>query len=117
DVREGELALLGWSWLLVFSLMSAYYVIRPIRDEMGVLGGVENLQWLFSATLVAMLALNPAFSMLVRSMPRRRFIGLTYLFFAANLLAFAAASSLSSGAYDIWIGRVFFVWTSVFNLF
>ncbi len=117
DVRDGEFALVGWSWLLVFSLLSAYYVIRPIRDEMGVLGGVQNLQWLFTATLVAMLALNPAFSALVKRMPRRRFITIAYLFFAANLVVFAAALAASTSATEVWIGRIFFVWTSVFNLF
>lgn len=117
DVRDGEFALVGWSWLLVFSLLSAYYVIRPIRDEMGVLGGVQNLQWLFTATLLAMLALNPAFSALVKRMPRRRFITIAYLFFAANLVVFAAALATSTTATEVWIGRVFFVWTSVFNLF
>jgi len=117
DVRPGERAPLGWSLLLVFSLLAAYYVIRPIRDEMGVLGGVENLQWLFTATLVAMLALNPAFSALVRRMPRERFLPAAYLFFAANLVGFAVALEATPAALEAWIGRVFFVWTSVFNLF
>ncbi len=117
DVRPGETALLGWSAGLVFSLLCAYYVIRPIRDEMGVLGGVQNLQWLFSATLVAMLALNPAFSALVRRMPRERFIPLTYLFFAANLVVFAAVLQAATPRQEVWVGRAFFVWTSVFNLF
>lgn len=117
DVRPGERAPLAWSLLLVFSLLASYYVIRPIRDEMGVLGGVENLQWLFTATLVAMLALNPAFSALVRRMPRERFLPAAYLFFAANLVAFAVALAATPAALEPWIGRVFFVWTSVFNLF
>lgn len=116
-VRPGEGALLAWSLLLVFSLLAAYYVIRPIRDEMGVLGGVGNLQWLFTATLVAMLVLNPAFSALVRRMPRERFVPLAYLFFAANLVVFALAFEVTPAAHEPWIGRVFFVWTSVFNLF
>ncbi|HLT26245.1 MAG TPA: MFS transporter [Zeimonas sp.] len=116
-VRPGEGALVGGSLLLVFALLASYYVIRPIRDEMGVLGGVENLQWLFTATLAAMLALNPAFSALVRRMPRERFVPLAYLFFAANLVAFAAAFRWLPSEHEPWIGRVFFVWTSVFNLF
>ncbi len=117
DLRPGERATLGWSLLLVFSLLASYYVIRPIRDEMGVLGGVENLQWLFSGTLVAMLALNPAFSALVRRLPRERFVPLVYLFFAGNLVAFAIAFETTTAAHEPWIGRIFFVWTSVFNLF
>ncbi|HEY0879338.1 MAG TPA: MFS transporter [Zeimonas sp.] len=117
DLRRGEGPLLAWSLLLVFSLLAAYYLIRPIRDEMGVLGGVGNLQWLFTATLVAMLVLNPAFSALVRRLPRERFLALAYLFFAANLVAFAVAFQVASPGQETWIGRVFFVWTSVFNLF
>ncbi|MCD6680508.1 MAG: MFS transporter [Burkholderiaceae bacterium] len=117
DVRPGERAPLAWSLLLVFSLLAAYYVIRPIRDEMGVLGGVENLQWLFTATLVAMLVLNPAFSALVRRMPRERFLPAAYLFFAADLVAFAVVLEAAPASLEPWIGRVFFVWTSVFNLF
>ena len=98
-------------------MLSAYYVIRPIRDEMGAAGGVRNLPWLFSATLIAMLALNPLFAGLVRRMPRRRFIAWSYRFFALNLLVFAVVLSQANADATIWVGRAFFVWTSVFNLF
>jgi len=117
DVRPGEIAALGWSALYIFAVLSAYYVIRPIRDEMGAHSGVNNLQWLFTATLVAMLAVSPLFGMLVRRLPRQRFITWTYRFFALNLLAFMALFSLSSEVQGLWLGRVFFVWASVFNLF
>ena len=48
DVKPGETAALAWSWLYFFSILSAYYVIRPIRDEIGAAGGIENLPWLFT---------------------------------------------------------------------
>jgi AAA family ATP:ADP antiporter len=117
DVRPAELRALGWSWLFIFSVLFSYYVMRPIRDEMGVAGGVENLQWLFTGTLLGMLAVNPPFAALVARLPRARFIAATYRFFLANLLIFAALLHLATAEQNIWIGRVFFIWTSVFNLF
>lgn len=115
DVRPAEVAVLGWAWLFVFSILFAYYVLRPIRDEMGVHGGVQNLAWLFTATLLSMLAVNPAFSALVKRLPRVRFISVTYRFFMLNLAVFAVLLALPGD--QVWLGRVFFVWTSVFNLF
>ncbi len=117
DVQAHEVALLGWSWLFILAVMSSYYVIRPIRDTMGVEGGVEHLQWLFTGTLLVMLALNPAYAALVRALPRERFIAIAYRFFIANLLVFAALLHLVTGDALVWVGRAFFIWVSVFNLF
>lgn len=117
DVRPAELRALGWSWFYIFSVLFSYYILRPIRDEMGVAGGVENLQWLFTGTLLGMIAVNPPFAALVARLPRVKFIAVSYRFFLANLLLFALLLHLASAAQEIWIGRVFFIWTSVFNLF
>ena len=54
---------------LALAVLSSYYIMRPIRDEMGVAGGVSNLQWLFTGTLIGMVALNLPFAYLVRSLP------------------------------------------------
>ena len=117
DIRAHEAALLGWAWLYVLAVMSSYYVLRPIRDAMGVEGGVENLQWLFTGTLLAMIAINPAYAALVRSMPRQGFIAVAYHFFIANILVFAVLMHVASDAAIVWVGRAFFIWVSVFNLF
>ena len=117
DVRPAEMRALAWSWLYIFSVLFSYYILRPIRDEMGVAGGVENLQWLFTGTLLGMIAVNPPFAALVARLPRARFIAFTYRFFMANLFLFAALLHLASAEQNIWVGRVFFIWTSVFNLF
>ena len=117
DVRPEEVAALAWSWLYIFSVLSSYYIMRPIRDQMGVAGGVNNLQWLFFGTLVGMLLLNIPFAYLVKTLPRTRFIPITYRFFAANILLFALALHFADAEQTIWVGRVFFIWISVFNLF
>lgn len=117
DLRPGEGRALAWSWLYVFALFLAYYVLRPIRDELGVAGGVRNLPWLFTGTLLAMLAANPLFAFAVRRWPRETFIAVSYRFFMLNLLAFMLLLSVASEAQHVWIGRAFFIWVSVFNLF
>lgn len=116
-IEPGEGAALGWAWLYIFALLVAYYIMRPIRDEMGVAGGVKNLPWLFTGTLVAMIALNVPFGWLVRALPRVRFIAITYRFFAANILVFVGLLWWADKAAAVWVGRAFFIWLSVFNLF
>jgi len=84
---------------------------------MGVAGGVRNLPWLFLGTLAGMLLIHPLFTALVSRMPRGRFIPISYTFFAVNLIIFWYVFQTISEGSGIWAGRVFFVWTSVFNLF
>lgn len=112
---EGRVFLLSAAYF--FFVLSAYYMIRPIREQLGLAGGVWNLPWLMTATLVVMLALNPVYAWVVARLPRRRFIPLVYRFFAANLLIFFALIVSAPESWSIWIGRAFYVWTSVFNLF
>jgi ATP:ADP antiporter, AAA family len=117
DVRREEIPVLVWCWLYIFSIFLSYYIMRPIRDQMGVAGGVNNLQWLFTGTLVGMLLVNLPFAWLVKTLPRSRFIPITYRFFAANIVLFAVALHFATGAEAVWIGRLFFIWVSVYNLF
>lgn len=117
DARPGELRALAWSWLYILSVFCSYSVIRPIRDEIGVAGGVEKLPWLFTGTLLGMLAANPAFAALVTKLSRARFIAVTYRFFMVNLLLFFLLLRGAGAEQYIWVGRVFFIWISIFNLF
>src|SRR5947209_2477624 len=110
QLRRSELPVVGWSWLYIFAILSSDYVMRPIREQMGVSGGIENLPWLFTATLVAMILLNVPFGYLVKRLPRVHFIPITYRFFGANILVFAIALYVANHEQAIWIGRFFFVW-------
>src|SRR3989337_1114639 len=115
SVRPGEGRALAWSFAYFFCLLAGYYLLRPLRDEMGVAGGVRNLQWLFTATFLVMLAAVPLFGAVVARLPRRRFIPLVYHFFAANIVIFWLLLTFDIGQQHV--ARVFFVWISVFNLF
>jgi AAA family ATP:ADP antiporter len=117
DVKPRELRALLLSFVYYFLILSSYYVIRPIRDDFGAAGGLENLPWMFTGTLVVMLVANALFSALVARYTRRRFIPVAYRFLIANLLIFFALLFFVSKQNQIWVGRAFFVWTSVFNLF
>jgi ATP:ADP antiporter, AAA family len=117
DLRPGEGAALAWSCTYFFLILTAYYILRPIRDEMGVQGGVENLAWLFTGTLVGMLLIHPLYTTLVAKLPRTRFVPLTYRFFILNLVIFFLLFRFMGEGQAVWIGRIFFIWVSVFNLF
>jgi len=115
DVRPGEVRALFLSAAYFFFLLCGYYILRPLRDEMGVAGGVRQLQWLFTGTFVAMLAAVPLFGALVSRYPRHTFLPVVYRFFALNLLLFFAL--LQADVSRVVVARAFFIWASVFNLF
>src|SRR5690554_2118758 len=117
NVRQGEGPALFLSALYYFLLLCAYYIIRPIRDDMGAAGGVENLAWLFTGTLIGMMILHPIYSAMVSRMPRRRFIALVYRFFIVQLVLFYLVFQVVEANSEVWAGRIFFIWTSIFNLF
>ncbi len=114
-VEPGEVFGMLWSFGYFFCLLCGYYILRPIRDEIGIQAGVEQLQWLFTGTFVTMLAVVPLFGWLSSRFPRRQFLPAAYLFFAANLMVFFAM--FRSGVMPAETARAFFVWLSVFNLF
>lgn len=104
-----------WSFAYFFALLAAYYVLRPLRDQMGIAGGVKNLPWLFTATFLSLLVAQPLYGALVSRLPRVRFIPIVYHFFVANLALFWVLLTLD--AEKLIVARAFFVWLSVFNLF
>jgi AAA family ATP:ADP antiporter len=117
DARPNELRALGLAFVFNFLVLASYYVVRPIRDDIGAAGGLETLPWMYTGTLVVMLIANTLFSAIVARMSRRRFIPIAYRFFIVNLVLFYLLMKTGSTGQQVWIGRAFFVWVSVFNLF
>ncbi|AOE86389.1 NTP/NDP exchange transporter [Pseudomonas sp. TCU-HL1] len=113
--RPGERVPALAAFALLLCLFGGYFMLRPVRETMGIAGGVENLQWLFSATFAAMLLAVPAYGWLNARVPRRVFLDCVYLFFASNLLGFAWL--LWRTPDPLWAARTFYVWLSVYNLF
>lgn len=114
-VARDERVALAWSFLYFFTLLCAYGLLRPLREEMGVRHGVDRLQWLFSGTFVCMLLAQPVYGALVSRFERRIFLPAVYGFFVACLIGFYLVFR-AEFAMGVAV-PAFFVWVSVFNLF
>jgi AAA family ATP:ADP antiporter len=100
-----------------FCVLAAYYVLRPVRDQLSAAVGSTALPTFYLVTFVATLALTPPFGALVSRYPRRVFVPLTYLFFMLGTVAFIPLFQMQDAIGARLLGSVFFVWISVFNLF
>jgi AAA family ATP:ADP antiporter len=119
DLEDGEVRPVLWAFVYCFFVLASFYVLRPIREAMGISGprGLKDLSTNFLGTLTATVVMVPLFWALVSRFSRRRFIPIAYRFFALNLIGFYLLFHwVPVNTPGIW-GRVFFVWVSVFNLF
>jgi AAA family ATP:ADP antiporter len=116
DVKPNEVRALWLAFLFFFVVLAGYYVIRPVRDNIGA-SYSENLWWMFTVVLLTMIAANALFSAIVARMPRRRFIPIAYRFFIVNLIIFFVLMRWAPPGKQPWVDVCFFVWVSVFNLF
>ncbi len=114
-----EYAAVAWSFAYFFCVLSSYYILRPIRETMAVGSGPDTIPYLFMGTFAAMMVATPIFGWVTSRYPRRTFLPWVNLFFVSNILIFWFLFSkyIDDGANHIWLGRAFFVWLSVFNLF
>lgn len=129
NMRRGELPLALLSALFFFLILCGYFFLRPVREAMGVSGGMDQLRWLFILTSIVSLVFVLAFGGVVARTNRRRFIPIAYLFvivclalFSGLLIWDAAAGggvigSDAETSLARWVGYTFFVWLSVINLF
>lgn len=114
NIQPGEGPAVAGGLALFYLLFTGYFMLRPVRETMGLAGGVDNLQWLFTGTFIATLTCLPLFGWLASKVRRRRILPWTYGFFASNLLLFALL--FASEPDDLWNARAFYIWLSVFNL-
>jgi AAA family ATP:ADP antiporter len=117
DVHADEVRAMWLAFVFNFVVLAGYYILRPIREEIGASSGVENLPWMYTATLVGMLIANTLFAAIVSRMSRRKFLPLAYRFAIANLFIFFLLMRTVPANWQWLLGRSFFVWVSVFNLF
>jgi AAA family ATP:ADP antiporter len=126
-LQKHEYVPVGWSFAYFFCVLSSYYILRPVRESMAVGSGPNTIPWLFFGTFVAMVIVSPIFGWVTSKYSRRQFLPWVYLFFITNILIFwlvfslaidrAAVGAVDNDSGHIWLGRIFFVWISIFNLF
>ncbi|AKC86917.1 NTP/NDP exchange transporter [Pseudoxanthomonas suwonensis] len=112
-VRPHEAPAVAAGLVMFFLLFTGYFMLRPVRETMGVAGGVHNLQWLFTGTFLATLAVLPLFGWIASKVPRRRIVPWVFGFVVASLLGFGAGLVLQPD--NVWAGRAFYIWVSVIN--
>nr|WP_321237427.1 MFS transporter [uncultured Psychroserpens sp.] len=114
-VEPNERIAVLWSFMYFFCLLSGYFILRPIRDEMGIINGANKIQWLFTGTFLVMLLLIPLFGFLTRKFTIRKVLVISYWFFIINIIVFYICFVLIGKTQFLAI--CFFIWLSVFNLF
>ena len=116
-IQRHERFAVAVAFVYFFCVLAAYYVIRPVRDQLSAAVGSTALPIFYAATFAATLLLAPLFGALVARFPRRRFVPFVYVFFIAGMIAFIPLFQWQDAIGARLLGSVFFVWVSVFNLF
>lgn len=121
-VKPRELLGLGISLLWIFSALTAYYIIKPIRSTvLQTLIGVDHKPTALLATTVFVGLFAYGYGQVAPRLPRRTLVTSTFVFFVACLLVFAAflpatRTAANPSSAVVLVGYLFFVWVSTFNL-
>lgn len=118
-IERHEYVAVAWSFAYFFCILSSYYIVRPVRETMAVGSGPQTIPYLFIGTFFAMMIATSIFGWVASRFPRRVFLPWVYLFFSANIAIFwvVFTRTIDSGESTVWLGRAYFVWVGVFNLF
>jgi AAA family ATP:ADP antiporter len=98
-----------------FVLMASYYLLRPVRDAMATVFGVDHLQTLFTGTLALTLIVSPVFAWLTDTVALSRLLPRVFGFLILNLLGFYVWFHATPDSR--WLAASFYWWFSVINLF
>jgi AAA family ATP:ADP antiporter len=118
-IEPREFTAVAWSFVYFFCLLSAYYMLRSVRETMAIVSGVQNIPWLYTGTFSVMMLATPIFGWIASKCRRRTFLPWVYYFFITNVLLFFVLFTwfMDNDLARVWAARSFFVWLSVFNLF
>ncbi len=102
--------------ILFFLVLSSWYVLRPVRNEMAV-SNVDELPFLLAAGAIAMLLVNPIYSWMASKSNLKKIILFCYSFLIMNLILFLFAWKFLGLGESIWLGRIFYVWCNIYSFF
>ena len=114
EVKPREVKAVVISFVYFFFLLASYFILRPLRDTMGTVYGVTNLQELFTGTFLLSFIVAPVFAGLASRMRLAIFLPWVYGFIAITMLLFYVLFQGDAG--NRWIAAAFFIWLSTFNL-
>ena len=102
--------------LLFFLVLSSWYTLRPVRNEMAV-ANVDELPYLLAAGALAMLLINPLYSWIASRSNLKKIILFCYSFLIFNLMLFLLSWKSFGLGDSLWLGRIFYVWCNVYSFF
>lgn len=123
DATPIERAAALWTAAFFFTVLCAYYLLRPLREEIGTAFGKENLLLLFVQTFVLITLLNPLYMLLANRLPTSRFLPGVLHAFAVSFVVLAIVSMLvpplpqGAGAWSSVEGLTaafFYSWVTAF---
>lgn len=116
-IRRDEAVPAVLSAVFFFLLLFGYFMLRPLRETMGLRTGIDRLHWLFVGTVLAMVVANVAYAFVAARLPRAVLVPSIYGVAIASMGVFLALMLMIPEDGRVWLGSVFYVWLSVFNLF
>jgi AAA family ATP:ADP antiporter len=115
DIRENELRATLISFCLVFTLMAAYYILRPLRDSLASDWSDAEVSWLWTFTFFFSAFTVWLYAVAIRYIRFRHLVAFVYAFFAISFLLFYLGTVFIQDR--VLIDKSFYVWVSVFSLF
>lgn len=114
-IESSEMRAVILSMLFFFLLFGSYSIVKPVRDAMGTVYGMGNIQELFTGTFIASFLFAPLYSWLASRIKLSTFLPCVYGFVAASILVFYALFEAEQ-VQDRWVAAAFYVWVSTFNI-
>jgi AAA family ATP:ADP antiporter len=115
DIKPHEIRTTLSSFLLVFILMAAYYILRPVRDAMASDWSDAEVSWLWTFTFFFSVIAVSLYGELITRIRFRSLVPSVYAFFASSFVLFYIGTQTISD--HTLIDKAFYVWISVFSLF
>lgn len=116
SIQPGEGRAVVVSFVYFAMLMGSYFVVRPVRDAMGTVYGVKDLEQLYTGTFIASFFLAPAYAFLASRIRLSTFLPWVYGFIAVTMVGFYALFEAWGSQQDRWVAAGFFIWVSTFNV-
>ena len=113
EPHELRATILSFTW--VFLVMSAWYILRPVRDSLSSDWTDEQLSWLWTSTFFFSAVAVSLYGAIISRVRFDRIVPGVYVFFALSFIGFYVAGATLSG--NDLVNRTYYVWTSVFGLF
>ena len=114
-VEPSELRATILSFLFVFTLMAAYFILRPVRDALSSEWSDAELSWLWTSTFFLSLVAVSVYGVVISRVQFKNLVPSVYAFFSFSFFVFYFGSSLVEN--PAYIDKSFYVWLSVFSLF